>query len=49
MAQAAGAGGLYCNVWVYCGDSEVCGDNYRHCWLKHQKHPAAPAYVSLGP
>eukprot|EP00884_Botryococcus_braunii_P021975 jgi/Botrbrau1/8461/Bobra.0237s0078.1 len=24
-----------CNVWVWCGDKEKCGDQYQDCWLKH--------------
>jgi hydroxyproline O-arabinosyltransferase len=22
-------------VWVWCGDKQRCGDDYKHCWLKH--------------
>ena len=31
-----------CNVWVYCGDEESCGDKRRQCWLKKQ-----PLYPGL--
>ncbi|KAK9823561.1 hypothetical protein WJX72_003781 [[Myrmecia] bisecta] len=30
-----------CNIWVYCGDKQQCGDAYRECWLKHMAHPGA--------
>ena len=26
---------LFFAVWVWCGDEAACGDNYKHCWLKH--------------
>jgi hypothetical protein len=24
-----------CAVWVYCGDKQACGSQYKQCWLKH--------------
>jgi len=24
-----------CNVWVWCGDKELCKSQYHECWLKH--------------
>eukprot|EP00884_Botryococcus_braunii_P021976 jgi/Botrbrau1/8462/Bobra.0237s0079.1 len=30
-----------CNVWVWCGDKERCGTQFRDCWLKHLPHPEA--------
>jgi len=28
-----------CNVWVYCGDEDLCGKQHRECWLKHLVNP----------
>ncbi|KAL0032623.1 hypothetical protein WJX77_011236 [Trebouxia sp. C0004] len=39
---------LSCNVWVYCGDKDKCGNQYMDCWLKHLAHPAAVAPMSGG-
>jgi hypothetical protein len=22
-------------VWVYCGNLDLCGGQYKECWLKH--------------
>ncbi|GMH33444.1 hypothetical protein BSKO_01278 [Bryopsis sp. KO-2023] len=31
-------GELGCNLWVYCGDEEACGSQYKDCWIKHLLH-----------
>lgn len=31
-----------CNVWVFCGDKEKCGDRLGQCWLKHTEDPTEP-------
>ena len=38
-----------CNVWVYCGNENLCNSNYRHCWLKHLLHPEGTSPASEGP
>ena len=30
---------LPCNVWVFCGDAGLCGQQYRECWLKRLAYP----------
>ena len=48
-AAAVGGRGKPCNVWVHCGDAVACGDNFKHCWLKHQPNPMeAPMVGGLG-
>ena len=44
-AHAVRPGQRPCNVWVYCGDRAACGQNYQHCWLKHQPNPMAEPMV----
>ena len=31
-----------CNVWVFCGDRDKCGDRFGQCWLKHTDDPTDP-------
>ena len=31
-----------CNVWVFCGDRDKCGDKFGQCWLKHTDDPSEP-------
>ncbi len=40
-----------CNLWVFCGDEELCrsSDIYKECWLKHTAHPDAAFPVAKGP
>ena len=38
-----------CNVWVYCGDKELCDSNYKHCWLKYLAHPEGTNPANEGP
>ena len=38
-----------CNVWVYCGDEELCDSNYKHCWLKYLAHPEGTSPANEGP
>lgn len=39
-----------CNVWVYCGDKELCGtSSYKQCWLKHVAHPDGTSPSKQGP
>jgi len=38
-----------CNVWVYCGDEELCKTKYKQCWLKYLAHPSATAPANEGP
>ncbi|MCO5578905.1 hypothetical protein L7F22_032754 [Adiantum nelumboides] len=35
-------GPCLCNSWVFCSDSEKCGDKFGQCWLKMQKDPLSP-------
>lgn len=36
-----------CNSWVYCGNAEKCGENYRQCWLKRQDDVLKPEVHSF--
>lgn len=38
-----------CNIWVYCGDKELCDSNYKHCWLKYLAHPEGTTPANEGP
>lgn len=38
-----------CNVWVYCGNKELCDSNYKHCWLKYLAHPEGRSPANEGP
>ena len=38
-----------CNIWVHCGDSELCGDKLGQCWLKHALDPSEPPSRGSGP
>ncbi|MCO5603321.1 hypothetical protein L7F22_057470 [Adiantum nelumboides] len=35
-------GPCLCNSWVFCSDSEKCGDKFGQCWLKMQGDPLSP-------
>ena len=41
--------GLGCNVWVWCGNKDLCGEHYRECWLKHLPHPERASPSNQGP
>mmetsp|Transcript_16133 Transcript_16133/g.22284 ORF Transcript_16133/g.22284 Transcript_16133/m.22284 type:complete len:350 (-) Transcript_16133:166-1215(-) len=36
--------GKVCNVWVWCGNKDICGSKFQNCWLKHQD-----LYLGLAP
>ncbi|CAI7918007.1 unnamed protein product [Closterium sp. NIES-54] len=38
-----------CNAWVYCGNKELCKDNYRQCWLKRQEDVLKPEVYGNNP
>eukprot|EP00798_Chlamydomonas_sp_ICE-L_P005859 gene5859-6150_t len=40
---------LDCNVWVWCGDKELCKDTYQQCWLKHLAHLQVASPLGSGP
>ncbi|KAH7292026.1 hypothetical protein KP509_29G047800 [Ceratopteris richardii] len=35
-------GPCLCNSWVFCSDSEKCGNMFGQCWLKMQEDPLNP-------
>lgn len=43
------AAALGCNVWVWCGDADLCGAQHRECWLKHMAHPSVARPAREGP
>ena len=47
--EAKKKGDPVCNVWVYCGDEDLCKTKYKQCWLKYLPHPSATAPANEGP
>ena len=31
-----------CNVWVFCGHTDLCDSKFGQCWLKHTPNPTEP-------
>lgn len=38
-----------CNTWVFCGNKEACGENFKQCWLKRQEDVLKPDVHGLSP
>mmetsp|Transcript_14428 Transcript_14428/g.39084 ORF Transcript_14428/g.39084 Transcript_14428/m.39084 type:complete len:552 (+) Transcript_14428:90-1745(+) len=45
----AGEDAVICNVWVWCGEAQHCGRQYKECWLKHLAQPQASKPIRQGP